>query len=103
MHAAPAAPVAAHPVPTPPPPGPATPCNQRYFGAAVGKGRQGAKNEVEKLKLGEMSCREGIQAVAKMCAAAGAAAGGGAGRLSGGGRCIGALAARPPQRCWAHE
>lgn len=38
----------------------------RYFGAAVGKGRQGAKNEIEKLKLEEMSCREGIQAVAKI-------------------------------------
>lgn len=39
---------------------------QRYYGAAVGKGRQAAKNEVEKLKLGEMTCREGIKAVAKM-------------------------------------
>ena len=39
---------------------------QRYFGTAVGKGRQGAKNEIEKLKLEEMSCREGIKAVAKM-------------------------------------
>ena len=39
---------------------------QRYFGAAVGKGRQGAKNEIEKLKLEEMSCREGIGAVAKL-------------------------------------
>jgi 20S proteasome subunit alpha 7 len=38
----------------------------RYRGTAVGKGRQGAKNEIEKLKLGEMSCREGISAVAKM-------------------------------------
>lgn len=52
---------------------PARPCPaphplplQRYFGTAVGKGRQGAKNEIEKLKLEEMSCREGIQAVAKM-------------------------------------
>jgi 20S proteasome subunit alpha 7 len=38
----------------------------RHFGAAVGKGRQGAKNEIEKLKLAEMSCREGVAAVAKM-------------------------------------
>lgn len=38
----------------------------RYFGTAVGKGRQGAKNEIEKLKLEEMSCREGITAVAKI-------------------------------------
>ncbi|EFN57835.1 hypothetical protein CHLNCDRAFT_56088 [Chlorella variabilis] len=40
--------------------------SHRYFGTAVGKGRQGAKNEIEKLKLEEMSCREGIQAVAKI-------------------------------------
>jgi 20S proteasome alpha/beta subunit len=39
---------------------------QRYFGTAVGKGRQGAKNEIEKLKLEELSCQEGIKAVAKM-------------------------------------
>lgn len=39
---------------------------QRFYGTAVGKGRQAAKNEIEKLKLSEMSCREGIQAVAKM-------------------------------------
>lgn len=47
-------------------PSPLPACPQRYFGTAVGKGRQGAKNEIEKLKLEEMSCREGIQAVAKM-------------------------------------
>ena len=38
----------------------------RYFGAAVGKGRQGAKNELGKLKLEEMTCREGVAAAAKM-------------------------------------
>lgn len=38
----------------------------RYFGTAVGKGRQGAKNEIEKLKLEELSCQEGIKAVAKI-------------------------------------
>lgn len=38
----------------------------RYNGTAVGKGRQGAKNEIEKLKLAEMSCREGLVAIAKM-------------------------------------
>jgi 20S proteasome subunit alpha 7 len=38
----------------------------RYKGAAIGKGRQGAKNEVEKLKLSEMSCREAVTAIAKM-------------------------------------
>lgn len=32
----------------------------RYFGTAVGKGRQAAKNEIEKLKLGEMSAREAV-------------------------------------------
>lgn len=31
--------------------------SHRYFGAAVGKGRQLARNEIEKLKLGEMTCR----------------------------------------------
>ncbi|CAM6030951.1 unnamed protein product [Sphagnum balticum] len=38
----------------------------RYFGAAVGKGRQAAKTAIEKLKLSEMTCREGIIAVAKI-------------------------------------
>eukprot|EP00887_Chlorella_sp_A99_P000786 scaffold5.g786.t1 len=38
----------------------------RYYGTAVGKGRQAAKNEIEKLKLEEMSCREGVNAVAKI-------------------------------------
>jgi hypothetical protein len=41
-------------------------CMQRYFGTAVGKGRQGAKTEIERLKLLEISCREGVAAVAKM-------------------------------------
>lgn len=38
----------------------------RYFGTAVGKGRQGARNEIEKLKLSEMTCREGVKAAAKI-------------------------------------
>ncbi|KAJ7541643.1 hypothetical protein O6H91_10G068300 [Diphasiastrum complanatum] len=38
----------------------------RYFGAAVGKGRQAAKTEIEKLKLSELTCREGVKEVAKM-------------------------------------
>jgi 20S proteasome subunit alpha 7 len=38
----------------------------RYFGAAIGKGRQAAKTAIEKLKLSEMTCREGIIAVAKI-------------------------------------
>jgi 20S proteasome subunit alpha 7 len=39
---------------------------QRYHGAAVGKGRQGAKNEIEKLKLSELTCREAVVEVAKI-------------------------------------
>lgn len=38
----------------------------RYFGTAIGKGRQAAKTEIERLKLGEMTCREGVKAVAKI-------------------------------------
>ncbi|GJP47641.1 hypothetical protein CLOM_g6821, partial [Closterium sp. NIES-68] len=38
----------------------------RYHGTAVGKGRQAAKTEIEKLKLAEMTCREGVNAVAKI-------------------------------------
>ncbi|RVW15789.1 Proteasome subunit alpha type-3 [Vitis vinifera] len=38
----------------------------RYFGAAIGKGRQAAKTEIEKLKLSELSCRQGVIEVAKM-------------------------------------
>ncbi len=41
-------------------------CLQRYFGAAVGKGRQAAKTEIERLKLGELTCRQGVMEVAKM-------------------------------------
>ncbi len=29
-----------------------------YFGCAIGKGKQPAKVEIEKLKLGELTCRE---------------------------------------------
>ncbi|KAL2938078.1 Proteasome subunit alpha type-3 [Bienertia sinuspersici] len=39
---------------------------QRYFGAAIGKGKQAAKTEIEKLKLSEMTCREGVIEVAKI-------------------------------------
>ncbi|CAN1346512.1 Proteasome subunit alpha type-3 [Linum perenne] len=38
----------------------------RYFGAAIGKGKQAAKTEIEKLKLSEMTCREGALEVAKI-------------------------------------
>ena len=42
---------------------------QRYFGTAVGKGRQAAKTEIERLKLAEIGCDQGVAEVAKMCAA----------------------------------
>ena len=45
-------------------------CAQRFFGTAVGKGRQAAKTEIERLKLGELSCEQGVTEVAKMCGAA---------------------------------
>jgi len=38
----------------------------KYFGAALGKGRQAAKTEIEKLKLSELTCWEGIVEVAKI-------------------------------------
>mmetsp|Transcript_4078 Transcript_4078/g.6693 ORF Transcript_4078/g.6693 Transcript_4078/m.6693 type:complete len:250 (-) Transcript_4078:349-1098(-) len=38
----------------------------RYFGTAVGKGRQSAKNEIEKLKLTEMTARQAVIEVAKI-------------------------------------
>ena len=42
---------------------------QRFFGTAVGKGRQAAKTEIERLKLDELSCEQGVTEVAKMCGA----------------------------------
>ncbi len=38
----------------------------RYFGCALGKGRQGAKTELEKLKLTELKCSEAMKHVAKV-------------------------------------
>ena len=38
----------------------------KYFGAAVGKGRQAAKTEIEKLNLSELSCRQGLFEVARI-------------------------------------
>ncbi|KNC81183.1 proteasome subunit alpha type-3 [Sphaeroforma arctica JP610] len=37
-----------------------------YFGCAVGKGRQAANTEVEKLKLGELTMKEAVHAIAKI-------------------------------------
>jgi 20S proteasome subunit alpha 7 len=39
---------------------------QGYFGAAAGKGKQVAKNELEKLDLKNMTCREAVYKAAKM-------------------------------------
>lgn len=40
---------------------------QGYHGAAVGKGSQLAKTELEKLKLTELSTREAVYEAARMC------------------------------------
>lgn len=37
-----------------------------YYGCAVGKGKQNAKTEVEKLDLSSMTCRELVKEVAKV-------------------------------------
>ena len=38
----------------------------RYFGAALGKGRQSAKSEIEKLDLSTLTCRQALKEIAKM-------------------------------------
>ena len=38
----------------------------RFFATAIGKHRQAAKTELEKLKLAEITCAEASSAVAKM-------------------------------------
>lgn len=37
-----------------------------YLGCATGKGKQIAKTEIEKLKLGELTCREAVKEAARM-------------------------------------
>jgi len=37
-----------------------------YFGCAIGKGKQAAKTEIEKLKLKEMTCRDAVMHIAKI-------------------------------------
>jgi 20S proteasome subunit alpha 7 len=37
----------------------------RYYGIAVGKGRQGIKTELERLNLGELTCREALKIICK--------------------------------------
>lgn len=39
---------------------------QGYFGCAVGKAKQNAKTEIEKLKLKDLTCRELVKEAAKM-------------------------------------
>ena len=39
---------------------------QGYYGIAVGKAKQNAKTEIEKVKMKEMTCRELVKEVAKM-------------------------------------
>lgn len=39
---------------------------QRYYGTALGKARQSAKTEIEKLSLETMTCREAVKAAAKI-------------------------------------
>ena len=39
---------------------------QRYFGTACGKGRQQAKTEMDKLKLDELTCRQGVKEIARI-------------------------------------
>ena len=38
----------------------------RYFGTAVGKGRQQARTEIERLQLGSLTCRQAVVEVAKV-------------------------------------
>jgi hypothetical protein len=38
----------------------------RYFGTAVGKARQSCKNEIEKIKFDQITCREAVGEAAKM-------------------------------------
>ena len=40
--------------------------SHKYYGVAVGKGRQGAKNELSKLKLADMTVKEAMFAAAKI-------------------------------------
>nr|WCZ58667.1 proteasome subunit alpha type-3 [Seculamonas ecuadoriensis] len=37
-----------------------------YYGCATGKGKQGAKTEIEKLNLSELTCREAVNEIAKI-------------------------------------
>lgn len=42
-------------------------CRQGYRGCAIGKGRQLAKTEIEKLDLANLTCREALAKAATMC------------------------------------
>jgi 20S proteasome subunit alpha 7 len=56
---------------------------QSYRGCALGKGQQSAKTEIEKYKLFDMTCREAMKYVAKMCVTDDSADATGAGRADG--------------------
>ena len=43
---------------------------QRFFGTAVGKGRQGAKTDIERLDLQELTCKAAVKEIAKMSVSA---------------------------------
>lgn len=53
-----------------PPPTPPPPTHQRYFGAAVGKGRQAARTEIERLDLKTITCADAVAALARILHAA---------------------------------
>ena len=38
----------------------------RYFGTAVGKGRQSVKTEIERLKFDQLTCRQAVVECAKV-------------------------------------
>jgi 20S proteasome subunit alpha 7 len=38
----------------------------RYYGTAVGKGRQSVKTEIERLKFEELTCRQAVVEAAKV-------------------------------------
>jgi hypothetical protein len=41
-------------------------CVQGYYGCAVGKAKQAAKTEIEKLKLADMTCKDLVKEAARM-------------------------------------
>lgn len=52
--------------PNPHPHLPTPPLPQRYYGTAIGKGRQAAKTEIERLPLATLTCADAVTAVARI-------------------------------------